>query len=76
VRFRHADGSSYGRVLDPQAHEARAKTFRALCGLGFREGDVRAVLAQLEGEGNLAAATTEQWLRAGLARLTRPRSRS
>ena len=74
VRFRHADGSPYGRVLEPQALEARAKTFRALRGLGFREGDVRAVLAQLEREGGLAAATTEQWLRAALARLTPPRS--
>jgi len=75
VRFRHADGSPYGRVVEPQALEARAKTFRALRGLGFREGDVRAVLAQLEGDGELAAATTEQWLRAALTRLTPPRSR-
>jgi hypothetical protein len=75
MRFRHADGSVYGRVMDAQALEARAKTFRALCGLGFREGEVRAVLAQLEGEGKLAAATTEQWLRAGLARLTPRRTR-
>src|SRR6186713_2927480 len=48
VRFRHGDGSSYGRVVDPQAIEARAKAFRALRGLGFREGDVNAALTQLE----------------------------
>ena len=73
ARFRHADGSSYGQVMDPQALEARAKAFGALRNLGFRESDVRAALAQLESEGELTAATTEQWLRAGLARLTRPR---
>ena len=74
-RFRHADGSSYGRVVDPRALEVRAKTFRALRGLGFREGEVNAVLAQLEREAELAAATTQQWLRAALARLTPRRSR-
>jgi hypothetical protein len=75
VRFRHADGSPYGRVVEPQAIEARAKTFGALRSLGFREGDVLAVLAQLGREGQLAAGATEQWLRAALARLTPPRSR-
>jgi hypothetical protein len=75
ARFRHADGSSYGRVIDPQALEARAKAFRALRGLGFREGDVNAALAQLEHEGGLVAAPAEQWLRAALARLTPSRSR-
>jgi hypothetical protein len=75
VVFRHADGSAYGQVMDARAHEARAKTFRALCGLGFRESDVRAALEQLEAEGKLAAATTEQCLRAALARLTMRRSR-
>jgi hypothetical protein len=75
VRFRHCDGSSYGRVVDPQAIGARAKAFRALRGLGFREGDVNAALVQLEREGGLAAATAEQWLRAALERLSPPRSR-
>jgi hypothetical protein len=75
VRCRHADGSPYGRVVEPQALEARARTFAALRRLGFREGEVRAVLAQLERQGELTAATTEQWLRAALARLTPPRSR-
>jgi hypothetical protein len=48
-----------------------------LHGLCFREGDVHAVLARLEGEGEgeLAAATVEQWVRAALARLTPGRSR-
>jgi hypothetical protein len=70
VRFRHADGSSYGRVAEFQALDVRAKTFSALRNLGFREGDVRAVLARLGDEGELAAGTLEQWVRAALARLT------
>jgi len=75
IRFRHADGSPYGRIADPQALETRARAFRALRSLGFREADVHAALTQLEREGELAAATTEQWVRAALARLTPPRSR-
>jgi len=75
IHVRHADGSPYGRVVEPQLLEARAKVFSALCGLGFREGDVRVVLMRLQDEGELATATTEQWLRAALARLTRPRAR-
>ena len=70
VLFQHADGSTYGRVADPQALDARAKAFAALRGLGFREGEVRAVLVRLGEEGELATATVEQWLRAALARLT------
>jgi hypothetical protein len=73
LRCRHADGNPYGRVVEPQALEARAKAFRALRSLGFGEAEVHAVLAQLHDE--LAAATTEQWLRAALALLTPPRSR-
>jgi len=76
VRFRHADGSRYGRVLDPWALDARAKAFAALRNLGFREGEVRAALAQLQSEGELAGGTVQQWLRAALARLTPRRSRA
>lgn len=51
---------------DPHAFDVRAKPSSALRNLGFREGDVRAVLARLGDEGELAAATTEQWVRAAL----------
>ena len=54
VGFRHADGSTYGRVEEPLAVEAQTKTFSALRNLGFREGDVRAVLTSLREEGGLA----------------------
>jgi Holliday junction resolvasome RuvABC DNA-binding subunit len=76
VRVRHADGTEYGQVLQPRALEAQTKVFSALRNLGFREGAVRAVLTQLRDEGQLAAATTEQWLRAALGRLTPRRSAS
>jgi hypothetical protein len=75
VRVRHADGTEYGRAVRPQPLDAQTKVFSALRGLGFREGEVRAVLAQLLTEDELAAATTEQWLRAALARLTSSRAR-
>ena len=73
--FRHADGSAYGRVGEPGVMEAQAKAFAALCGLGFREGDVRAAMGKLRDQGKVATASTEQWLRAGLEHLTPPRAR-
>ncbi|HKO92261.1 MAG TPA: HNH endonuclease [Polyangiaceae bacterium] len=75
ARFRHADGSPYGRVEAPQAFEAQAKAFAALRSLGFREGDVRAAMARLRDERELVAGTTEEWLRAALGRLTPRQSR-
>jgi 5-methylcytosine-specific restriction endonuclease McrA len=75
VRFQHADGSPYGQAENPQALDARAKAFVGLRKLGFREGDVRTVLGKLRDEGELAAASTEQWLRAALERLTPRRAR-
>jgi hypothetical protein len=74
ARFQQAGGSPYGCVGEPRALEAQTKIFSALRNLGFREGDVRAVLARLREEGELAGGTTEQWLRAALGRLTPRRS--
>jgi hypothetical protein len=76
VRFRHADGRAYGESVEPRVIEVYSKTFGALRSLGFREPEVRAALAKLRGERDLREATTEQWLRAALAYLTRPRARS
>jgi hypothetical protein len=76
VRFGHADGRAYGESVEPKAIEVYTKTFGALRGLGFREPEVRAALAKLRGERDLRDATTEQWLRAALAYLTRPFARS
>jgi hypothetical protein len=43
-RFRHADGSDYGRPASAGIADLRAKAFRALRALGFRECEVRKAL--------------------------------
>jgi Holliday junction resolvasome RuvABC DNA-binding subunit len=56
LAFRHADGTSYGRELDPAAAYASARAFQALRGLGFKEGEARWALAQMTdvgGDGNV-----------------------
>lgn len=70
VRFRHADGSEYGRVAAPVVAEIRTKAFAALRGLGFRERDVRRVLAELSPSGEEREAELESVLRCALSRLT------
>ncbi len=70
VRFRHADGSVYGGVANPKTADMMSKVFSALRGLGFREGEVRAVLGELRTRDELQAACVQDWLRAALARLT------
>jgi 5-methylcytosine-specific restriction endonuclease McrA len=72
IRFRHSDGSSYGEVVSPSALAAQNKVFAALRGLGFREAEVRAVLADLRSDVALRDANPECLLRKALARLTRP----
>jgi hypothetical protein len=72
LQARHADGSEYGRVAQPQTLETHAKVFSALRNLGFREGEVRAVLRDLRNEDALREAALDRLLREALARL-RPR---
>jgi hypothetical protein len=68
--FRHADGTVYGGAVSPAAADVRAKAFRALTGMGFREGDVRRVLEQVAAHVG-ATASLEGLVRRGLAALTR-----
>jgi hypothetical protein len=70
--FSHADGSSYGSPsVSPAAAAARATAFRALCSLGFREGEARRALERLSPHvGHEASA--EAVLRLALAELTHP----
>jgi hypothetical protein len=75
VRFRHSDGSDYGRTLEPRAAETHAKAFAALRGLGFREGEVRRALAESR-EGGSVHEGTERVVRDALAKLTAPRAHS
>jgi hypothetical protein len=75
VVFRHADASVYGHALQPQALEAQAKLFSALRHLGFKEREVRAVLAELRADPGLRGASLQDQLRAALRRLHPPQPR-
>jgi len=74
LTFHHADGSPYGDPRAPRAIDAHTKVFAALRHLGFREGEVKAVLAELRGDAALASAPVERVLREALCRI-RPRAR-
>jgi 5-methylcytosine-specific restriction endonuclease McrA len=76
VRFRHADGSDYGGVVEPHAAEIQAKAFAALRGLGFREGEIRRALAESCTRGANRHANIERVVRDALVRLTEPRTHS
>jgi hypothetical protein len=75
VVFRHADGSVYGHALDPQALAAQVKLFSALRHLGFKEREVRVVLAQLRAAPGLRGANLQDQLRDALRRLHPPQPR-
>ena len=47
LKFRHADGSSYGSVSSPQVAESQTKVFTALRDMGFGEGETRHALEAL-----------------------------
>jgi hypothetical protein len=68
--FLHADGSRYGEPMNPALLDVHAKVFKALCGLGFRERDVRWVLGELRREPGAAEVTAEGLLREAVGRLT------
>jgi hypothetical protein len=61
--FRHADGAAYGSPRAPGLVDVHAKLFSALRHLGFREGEVKAVLPELRGDAELEGASIEHQLR-------------
>jgi hypothetical protein len=67
--FRHSDGTAYGSPIAPRLIEAHAKVFSALRHLGFREGEVKTVLAELRSDAELHGASVEQLLREALRRI-------
>ena len=69
VIFRHADGAAYGHATAPQCIDTLATVFSALRHLGFREGEVKAVLAELRADTSLTGATVERLLREALCRI-------
>jgi 5-methylcytosine-specific restriction endonuclease McrA len=68
-RFRHADGTAYGGPVAPRLIDAHAKVFSALRQLGFRECEVKVVLAELRADAELSGATVERLLREALCRI-------
>jgi hypothetical protein len=72
VRFRHADGSGYGRVVDSSVVQSQVKVFGALRRLGFREAEARRVLAEICTDRELREATSASVLREAVAKLTTP----
>src|SRR5262249_23662233 len=68
--FRHADGTRYGRIVDPRATTAYEQAFHALSSLGFRERDARKALDALRTEARAEEPTLERILRQALAMLT------
>jgi RuvA, C-terminal domain len=74
LRVFHADGRAYGQPQRPRGIEVQTKVFSGLRNLGFREGEVRTVLAELGQRAELREASAEQWLRDALRRLHRPRA--
>jgi hypothetical protein len=74
LTVRHADGAGYGSPVVPRSIDANAKVFSALRHLGFREGEVKAVLVELRGDAELRDASVECLLREALRRI-RPTAR-
>jgi Holliday junction resolvasome RuvABC DNA-binding subunit len=56
----------------PQALDAQTKLFSALRHLGFKEREIRVVLAQLRAEPGLRGASLQDQLREALRRLHPP----
>jgi len=75
LSIQHADGSAYGQPAAPAALSLQAKVFSGLRNLGFREGEVRSVMAQLRELEQLTDAAPAQWLREALRRLHPARAR-
>ncbi len=69
LAFRHADGTAYGHAITPRVVDAHTKVSSALRNLGFREREVRVVLAELLADEELRGATPERLLREALCRI-------
>ena len=68
LAYRHADGTVYGEPVIAASAETHAKVFSALRHLGFRERDIRAVLADMRAA-TPRDATAEHLLREALRRM-------
>jgi hypothetical protein len=50
--FRHADGTVYGAAPSPRNAELRAKAYRALTLMGYRESEAKRALGEVPGNSN------------------------
>jgi Holliday junction resolvasome RuvABC DNA-binding subunit len=64
--FRHADGTPYGELPSPEIAELRAKAYRALTAMGYRETEAKSALARVPAS---PSASLEQLVRLGLREL-------
>ena len=69
LTFLHADGTAYGASPSPASADVRAKAYRALTQLGFRESEAKRALARVPSNPNI---TLEHLVRRSAAR-ARPR---
>ena len=71
LRFRHADGTDYGDIMDVSCHvaDAQSKAFQALRGLGFGEREARRALSEVVTHVG-DRGSVESTLRAALNRLS------
>ena len=76
VRFYHGDGTPYGQALEPQALDVQTRLFTGLRNMGFKESEVRAVLAELRQDDALRAASIQDLLRESLRRIRPPRRKT
>jgi hypothetical protein len=76
VHFFHGDGTPYGQALEPRTLDVQTKLFSALRNMGFREGEVRAVLTGLRRDDGLRSASIQDLLREALRRIRPPRPRT
>jgi hypothetical protein len=54
LSFLHADGTPYGGAPSPHGADVRAKAFRALTGMGYRETEAKRALAKIPVNSNVA----------------------
>jgi len=74
--FCHADSTPYGQAIEPQALDVQARLFSALRNMGFKEGEVRAVLEELQRDDGLRGASMQDLLRESLRRIRPHRVRT
>ena len=72
LNFRHADGMPYGQLGAPRKADVYTRAFAALRSMGFREGETKRALAEIQVKGELAGAELTSLIRAALRVLVPP----